>query len=265
MAGSYGGYGGIVGNYAVQTSTSATTYAGYGSFGSTGTATFTWNTSPHWDSMRYTTSLRVEIPRQRIYIMPDTRVWSAWTDNTDTWDASTYTNTVEFQQRVWGQWVDHERESQQHAVYQLNEEGLRQVALENERRQREYARQQAVFQEEYQKREKAQKSAEAIAQVLLGELIGEDQLAVYKETGRVLVKGRKHDYLVWKTGKVQRIEKDKLVDLCVHVSRKILLPDTDNVIGLAMQIKADEKDFNKIANVIGRAAPLTPLPLAANF
>ena len=100
---------------------------------------------------------------------------------------------------------------------------------------------------------------------MLGELIGEEQLAVYKNTGRLLVAGKKHDYLVHKTGGVQRVEKGKIVDLCVHVQEKILLPPTDNVIGLAMHIKADEKDFNKVANASTPAPRPKDLALAANY
>lgn len=199
--------------------------------------------------------------------MPHTQeIWSSWND-------SSYTETqtvsaVDYQRHVWGAWMEHERDRAQDAHYMLNQQGLEQVQRENARRQAEYERLRADYQqaeEAVKETNKRKENAEEVAQILLGELIGEEQLAVYKETGRLLVKGKKHDYLVHKSGGVQRVEKDKIVDLCVHVQEKILIPPTDNVIGLSMYIKADEKDFNKVANASRPTPRPKELALAANY
>ena len=214
--------------------------------------------------------------------MPAQQIWSSWTDGTG--DNSYSTDnlvdhgtdslvdhaTIDYPQMVWGTWMEHDREQADQARYQLNQQGLQAVRQENARREAQYQQQRAQYEspeavadrarlaqerlEKAAEETKRKETAEEVAQILLGELIGEEQLAVYKETGRLLVTGRKHDYLVHKTGGVQRVEKGKIVDLCVHVQEKILLPPTDNVIGLAMYIKADEKDFNKVANA-SRPAP----------
>ena len=215
--------------------------------------------------------------------MPQT--WSSWNNSDDTSYTSTTEDwgesTIEFQTRVWGQWMEHERESGQQAAYLLNESGIEEVRRENARREAQYEQQRAQYDspEAVAERERAaqerlnkqaeenkkKEQAEEVAQVLLGELIGEEQLEIYKETGRIVVNGRKHSYLIAKSGGVKRVERGKLVDLCVHVQQKILLPPTDNVIGLAMHIKADEKDFNKVANASSPQPRPEVLALAANY
>lgn len=92
------------------------------------------------------------------------------------------------------------------------------------------------------------KEAEDRALELLGDLIGDDQLEIYRETGRLLVHGKKHDWLIRKEGIIAKVEKDKLVDHCVHLKRRSSFPPTDNVITLALRLKDDEKEVEKIAN-----------------
>jgi hypothetical protein len=177
--------------------------------------------------------------------------------------------------------MEHERDRLNEATYLLNEEGLQEVRRENARRERQYqeaagryndpdmiAERERVAQERLQKaaEEKERKeTAEEVAQVLLGELIGGEELGLYKTTGRILVKGNEHDYLIYKTGKVQRVEKGKLIDLCVYTQQRVTMPETDNVIGLALHIKTDEKDFNKTANASRPIPRPVNLPEAANF
>jgi hypothetical protein len=103
------------------------------------------------------------------------------------------------------------------------------------------------IQEEEERKEKA----ELTAQELLLDLIGEKELAYYRETGRLLVKGRKYDYVIKKAGGVYQVEKDKVIDLCIHLKEKYKYPDTDNVIGLMLMLKANEREFLKIANSHG--------------
>ena len=286
--------GSIFGNSLTQTSSGPTTYAGGGAYGQQGTASWTnsglgqyvqgamfdLRTQAQQQSFMYQAQLRVTIPQQRIY-MPQT--WSAWNNSDDT-SYTTETldsNTYDFPQMVWGQWMEHERDQHQQAAYLLNESGLEEVRRENARREAQYQQQRAQYEspEAVAERERLaqerldkakleterKEAAEEVAQILLGELIGEEQLEVYQETGRIFVNGKKDSYLLTKSGGVQRVERGKIVDLCVHVTQKILLPPTDNVIGLAMHIKADEKDFNKVANASNPKPRPKQLALAANY
>ena len=101
--------------------------------------------------------------------------------------------------------------------------------------------------ESYRKKE----AAELKAEDLLMDVIGEDQREVYQRTGRLLVKGKKHDYLLTKRDdcvKVQRLMKDKVIDLCIHFRDRYKYPDDDHVLALALFAKADEKGFNEKAN-----------------
>jgi hypothetical protein len=123
--------------------------------------------------------------------------------------------------------------------------------------------QERVARAELQKREAEEKqAAEVKACELLKDIIGEEQFAIYQETGRVLVKGRNHDYMLQKDGKVTKIEKEKMVDLCIHLKDKWEMPQTDNVIALLLKAKADDYAFDKMANIV-RSRDLEDLPLAA--
>ena len=102
-----------------------------------------------------------------------------------------------------------------------------------------------------QEEEERKALAELTAQDLLMDLIGEKELEYYRETGRLLVKGRKHDYVLKKEGGVYKVEKDKIIDLCIHLKEKYKYPDTDNVIGLLLMIEAEESVFLKTANSHG--------------
>jgi len=91
--------------------------------------------------------------------------------------------------------------------------------------------------------------AEKRAKELLLDLIGEEELKIYEETGRILVKGREYDYILYSTGTVRRLEKDKMSDLCIHLVEKEKYPMTDNLIALKLLAEANEKEFNRLANV----------------
>jgi len=121
--------------------------------------------------------------------------------------------------------------------------------------------------EESRKREeelrKKKSMAEATARELLLDLIGEDQCKVYDETGRLFVKGREYDYVIKKNGGVQRIEKDKIIDLCVHLKKRWQFPDTDNVIALKLMLENDEDAVNRIANRVAEREKPDRLSLAA--
>lgn len=104
-------------------------------------------------------------------------------------------------------------------------------------------------------------AAEAKAKELLLDIIGANELAVYEETGRVFVKGRKHDYIVQKEGFIQQIQKGKIQDLCASIN-KSKYPLTDNVVAMKMLIESDEDKFLQIANEQGNR-PYDELPKAA--
>lgn len=285
---------GDVRNQLTQTSSSAMTYAGGGAWGQQGTASWTNSGLGQYvqgtqfalrsqrmpDRFMYQAQMQVTIPQQRIY-MPNT--WSAWNNSDDTsyTTETVESNTYDFPQRVWGAWMEHERDCNQQAAYLLNEQGIEEVRRENARREAQYQQQRAQYEspeavaererlaqerlDKAAKETERKEAAEEVAQILLGELIGEEQLEIYQETGRIFVNGKRDSYLLTKSGGVQRVERGKIVDLCVHVQEKILLPPADNVIGLAMHIKADEKDFNKVANASNPKPRPKQLALAANY
>lgn len=255
--------------------TSDTTYAGYGAWGQQGViipnqygdARIQLQRQRDQHSMNINLGARIEVGYERRAVqMPQT--WGNWCEEAYTTQAQTQSSyQVTFQNQVWQHWITTEPQSEHFARQQLGQQALQQTDEEFQRRaaemQRAATEQAAAFEEGLKKEKDRKIVAEETAQVLLGELIGEEELAVYKETGRVLVKGKSHDYMLHVGGKVQRIEKNKITDLCVHVSQRPMIPDTDNVIGLALHIQADEKDFNKVANLV-TVHPRNELPRAAN-
>jgi hypothetical protein len=111
--------------------------------------------------------------------------------------------------------------------------------------------------------------AENTAQELLFDLIGEEQSEVFQRTGRLLVKGGEFDWLITKTGegekayvKIQKVKKDKVIDLCVRVNDPV--PPSDRVITFALRSKYDEEAFDKTANLT-RVNENQKLPECANF
>ncbi len=115
----------------------------------------------------------------------------------------------------------------------------------------------------YEKRQKEREVAEDVAKELLLDLIGDEELKVYEETGRLFVKGKKFDYIVQKDSFVQKIEKDKVTDLCVHLENKYKFPDTDNVVAMKLLLETDEDKVLELANSHGSDDRPEELPLAA--
>jgi len=106
-------------------------------------------------------------------------------------------------------------------------------------------------------------AAEIKAKELLLDLIGEDQLKIYNETGRLFVRGRKNDYIIHKHGCVKKLEKDKVVDLCIHLNNKTKYPETDNVIALKLLIEGNEEKFTKTAHHVYSGPVYDELPKCA--
>jgi len=172
-------------------------------------------------------------------------VWYSWYTNT-----ATVTTSSDTMYSAWRTWA-------------LVPSASRAEAEEEAQARRVTEEQERVARAELQKREAEEKqAAEVKACELLKDIIGEEQFAIYQETGRVLVKGRNHDYMLQKDGKVTKIEKEKMVDLCIHLKDKWEMPQTDNVIALLLKAKADDYAFDHMANVV-RSRDLEDLPLAA--
>lgn len=109
------------------------------------------------------------------------------------------------------------------------------------------------------------KAAELTAQELLKDLISEDEMKTYLKTGRILVKGNKHDYILTKGWQAQvvKVQKGKVVDIasyrgkldgidyCVHPINQHKLPDTDKIIAMKVALESEESRIMKIANSRG--------------
>ncbi len=99
--------------------------------------------------------------------------------------------------------------------------------------------------------EQHRRDIELTAQRLLEDLISPEQSEVYKKTGRLVVKGRQFDYVIEKDRGVYQVDKDKVIDLCIHLREKYKFPETDNVIGLKLLIEGNEREFLRTANSNG--------------
>jgi hypothetical protein len=176
-------------------------------------------------------------------------VWAEWSGGTIT-DAEDTSYEYECQEVVWEYWMNGIEDSKAYAyipsskVVPFPQKSTEQ--LRAERVQREINR---IWRDYLiEEKEREDRLAEITAQELLLELIGDEQLSMYKKTGRLIVQGRKHDYIIRKDGGVFRIEKDKVFDLCIHLRDQYKYPRTDNVIALKLAIEVEEKNFNKTAN-----------------
>jgi hypothetical protein len=99
--------------------------------------------------------------------------------------------------------------------------------------------------------QKKKRDAEDKAQELLSHLIGKDLMTVYKETGRLFVKGKEYDYIIPRDGFIKKIGRNKVYDMCVHLERKSAMPETDNVIAMKLFLENNEKEALSLANIHG--------------
>jgi hypothetical protein len=146
--------------------------------------------------------------------------------------------------------------------------------IRNRIRERQELNQSAIrnwwWEEQRKEQEEARKLAEDTAQILLEELIGKEEMAIYKETGRILVKGRHdHDFIVRKDATTIILPKNKVVSLRGVIKARsscIILkehtPPTDKVIGLKLALENDEKATLKVGNEQGER-DFTPQELRA--
>ena len=166
----------------------------------------------------------------------DNTTWSGWNaTSTDATCADSTTVSTGESTTVWVRWIGGEPD------YQHQQEEI-------ETGHREYERLRQESQKRADDLKKKREKAEQKAKDLLLDLIGEEQLEIYNETGRLLVCGHKYDYIIQKEGFVKRIEKDKIVDLCIHLTNQSKYPDSDNVIALKLLAENNEEEFNRLAN-----------------
>jgi len=188
------------------------------------------NVWPVWTSTSYTTSTVSQSSDA-------TSTWGGWVgcDYSNGTSATTSTITYTDSSAIW--------------VYWAEEPTLKAISKEEQTANDErWAKEREESRKRAKKLEADKKAAEKKAKELLLDLIGEDELKVYEETGRLFVKGRKFDYIVNKGGYVQKVDKNKIIDLCVHIQNRFTYPETDNVVGMKLAIEGNEEEFLKIAN-----------------
>lgn len=185
--------------------------------------------------------------------------WGNWVQtggNSDT--AGTTSNTTISNSYIWGVWCTGSGHMQitdgsimEDSSWSIwCHDGTVHVREHSEDERQEINRQSELeSQSRYEKQHKEKENAERRAKELLLDLIGEKELKIYDKTGRLFVRGKEFDYIIPKEGFVQRIAKDKVTDLCIHLQDRHKFPDTDNVISLKLLAEADEEGFNKLANV----------------
>lgn len=174
----------------------------------------------------------------------DTAVWRIWSGNTIVSGANGGTGTISYHTTdndVWTAWCTVSGTE----VYVGNS---RETPEQAEARARQFREAEQRRIQEANEALAKKKAAEAVALELLKELIGEKETKVFEETGRLFVKGSKHDYIVNREGRLWKLEKGKVRELCVHLRDSWLYPSVDNVIALKCFIEADEYSLLKKAN-----------------
>lgn len=203
-------------------------------------------------------------------------VWYNWQQETTAGRAGKMNQTIDDQGRIWQGWTTStgtytstgkviylEPKLTRKERLQIKREKIRANRLAKKRYRKN------LFKEEVKRRKSI--SAEQTAQELLCDLIGEEQMKVYRETGRILIKGEKYDWLVstyskgeelrsknffdlTRNVKLQKVKKDKIIDLCVAHSldeKQERIPVSDQVIGFLLHAKAAENFLDKTANKFG--------------
>ena len=177
----------------------------------------------------------------------DKIVWSKWTA-TGTDDSGT--EVYSSQGTVWAKWSDTYKERKYKSIVSrpalITTPTKSTEQIRAERVQRELETIWYQYQAELLRQEKQE--AEDRALELLADIIGEDQMLLYKETGRLVVHGEKHDWLLRKGKTILKLNSKEARDFCVHLKDRHSYPETDNIISLALRLKQDEKEVEKIAN-----------------
>jgi hypothetical protein len=216
----------------------------------------------------------------------DSSAWSYWTTTCDSgtasssiiawsnWTTTYQTCTSTADSIVWKKWAgaspNNTYVDEASTTYYWQEWTGEVEALKESREQRRAREAQAEIdriesQRKIDEFNEAKKNAELTAQELLKDLISDDEMDVYLKTGRVLVKGKKHDYLLVKGWQVDviKLEKGKVIDLkgykgkvkgesyCVHPVDQGKLPETDKVIAMKIALEAEEESIMNRANARG--------------
>jgi len=190
--------------------------------------------------------------------------WTSWNSGVETttdscssawhcWINNDTTNTPITSSVIWEAWCNdgtrYEVVACSEPVIWSKKRASRTIKFRNRlEKRRDKRRRKDLFKIELHKRKR--EAAEVKAKELLLDLIGDDQLEVYERTGRLFVRGKKNDYIVQKKGYVKKVGKDKVVDLCIHLSNKTKYPETDNVVALKLLIEGNEKEFIKTAHKV---------------
>lgn len=180
----------------------------------------------------------------------DTVVWGTWTSGTV--PASDFTYTTYTTKYMWAEWADQAKQQRETREQIRARQAQAEInRIESERKAKEF--------------EEAKKQAELTAQKLLEDLITDEEMETYLKTGKVLVKGKKHDYILVKGSQadVIKIDKGKVVDLksykgkvkgksyCVHPVNQYSLPDTDKIVAMKIALETEEDRIMKMANARG--------------
>ena len=203
----------------------------------------TWTRAYYYDSPTSTTSTTSAADAST--------VWSTWT-GAYYYDSPTSTTSATNTSTVWSTWTgrvtgDISNFGALTRTPQLCDVDVEEHEIDIGRAGRTTHRDNPEFRSDPDYVDPKEKSEE-VAKELLRELIGEEQARVYEETGRVLVHGKKYDYIIQKRGFIRRIEPGKIVDLCVHLEHRHAYPDTDNVISMLFMLKHRENDVLEMAN-----------------
>jgi len=205
--------------------------------------------------------------------------WSGWNQGTGTTASCTTTASAQGD-TVWYTWTSEQPDSIVNISYESagtdgvyqgwveeeakTEEEKAQVRQRDRRIERERLAQQRSSERLAVKVKMKHERAEVKAKELLKDLIGEDEMRVYEETGRVMVHGREYDYILQREGYVKRIGKGKITDLCVHLANRTKYPAEDNIVALKLLAESGEKELNEMANELGRRDIPAQLPKCAN-
>ena len=214
------------------------------------------------------------------YTATSNAAWEGWNNDTSGslytnsaegptwayWNSTTYTVTSDATNAStydleWFAWNVREaqREMKQmykQVVFECDENGLlkktkhrrqkRYEAVKRRREEKQRRKRLVRVAMEARRREEAEKKA---AQLLI-DVLGLEQYEVYKRTGRILIHGNKHDWIVHQSGMVQRFEKHKVIDLCVSLAERWRYPKDDNIVAMALTAKLNEDELISKANKI---------------
>jgi hypothetical protein len=108
----------------------------------------------------------------------------------------------------------------------------------------------------YEEMQRKKALSEEKACELLGDIIGRDQLDIYKRSKQLLVEGKHNKYILnggdsgYRLRKIDE-KKKQLEELCVHLADQFKYPVTDNILAILLSLANNEKEVVKLANQHG--------------